>query len=210
MNRRRVVWALVAVMAVSLPAIAQIWAGIPQFSGDMKVSGRGGNDMNGKLYFGGQRTRFDVNGRRGEMIMINDVAKQVSYMIMPEQKMYMEFSGNMRGMRGPGPRMPDAKPFDPTNPCAANENYTCTKIGTETVNGRSCDKWEFSEKNGSGTRTVWLDQKLHFPIKSVGSDGDSFELTNVKESSQAASLFEVPAGYTKMDMGGMMGRRPQN
>ena len=129
-------------------------------------------------------------------------------MIMPQQKMYMEMNANGMGRMGRGPRMPDAKALDPTNPCAAEPNYTCKKVGTETVNGRSCDKWEFTDKNGGGTRTVWLDQKLHFPIKMVGSQGDNFELTNVQEGTQPASLFEVPAGYTKMDMGGMMGGRP--
>lgn len=210
MNNRRVVWALVAVFAMSLSAIAQVWAGIPQFSSDMKVSGRG-QGMNGKVYFGGQKMRFEMQGGpRGEMIMINDAAKRVAYMLMPPQHMYMEFSADMQAMRGRGPRMPDAKALDPANPCSADTNYTCKKVGSETVNGRSCDKWEFTEKSGGGTRTVWIDQKLHFPIKSVGSDGETFELTNIKEGAQPASLFEVPAGYTKMDMGGMMGRPPQN
>ncbi len=204
------VWALVAVIAFSAFATAQIWSGIPQFSADMKMSNPSGGGTSGKLYFGGQRTRFEINSPRGEMIMINDAGKKVSYMVMTAQRMYMEMNGDMQAMRGRGPRMPDARPFDPNNPCSGSENYTCKKVGTETVNGRACDKWEFAEKNGSRTRTVWIDQKLHFPIKSTGSDGDTFELTNVNEGPQPASLFEVPAGYTKMDMGGMMGRRPQD
>jgi len=36
----------------------------------------------------------------------------------------------------------------------------------------------------------------------------SWELRNIQEGSQPASLFEVPAGYTKFDMGSMM-QRPQ-
>ena len=50
---------------------------------------------------------------------------------------------------------------------------------------------------------VWIDQKLHFPIKSVSEDS-TWELTNIKEGEPDASLFEIPAGYHKMDMGGMM------
>ena len=34
------------------------------------------------------------------------------------------------------------------------------------------------------------------------------ELRNIQEGTQPASLFAIPAGYTKMDMGGMM-QRPQ-
>ena len=207
MKTRRLVLSFVAVAALSLAAAAQIWSGIPQFSADMKMSGARGQEMTGKMYFGGQRMRYEMNAGGHEMISIHDAKTQTSYMIMPQQKMYMEMNANaMRGM-GRGPRMPDAKAFDPNNPCANEEGYTCKKVGSETVNGRSCDKWEFTGKEG--TRTVWLDQKLHFPIKMVGNRGDTFELTNVQEGSQPASLFEVPAGFTKMDMGGMMMGRPQ-
>jgi hypothetical protein len=204
------VLAFIAVVVLSVSSVAQIWAGIPQFSADMKMSGRGGQDMNGKIYFGGQKTRFDMNSSRGEMIMINDMAKKVSYMVMPQQRMYMEMSAAMSPMRGRGPRMPDAKPYDPTTPCSADADMTCRKVGAEIVNGRSCDKWEFTSKSDSSkNHTVWIDQKLHFPIKNVGATGDVWELQNLKEGSQDASLFEVPAGYQKMDMGGMMmGQRP--
>jgi hypothetical protein len=33
------------------------------------------------------------------------------------------------------------------------------------------------------------------------------ELHNIQEGSQPASLFEIPAGYTKFDMGAMMRQR---
>ena len=66
-----------------------------------------------------------------------------------------------------------------------------------------------STKNGV-TTTVWVDDKLHFPIKSQTSDGSSFELSNIKEGEQPASLFDPPADYRKIDLGGMMGgRTPQ-
>ena len=212
MNTRRVVLTWVALAAMSVSAAAQVWAGIPQFSADMKMSGgRGGENMGGKIYFGGQKTRFDMSGARGEMIMINDAAKKTAYMVMPQQRMYMEMSTAMQGMRGRGPRMPDAKPLDLANPCSAEPDMTCKKVGSETVNGRSCDKWEFSSKSDPNkNHTAWIDQKLHFPIKNVGAQGEIWELQNLKEGSQDASLFEIPAGFTKMDLGGMMGRPPQD
>jgi hypothetical protein len=46
---------------------------------------------------------------------------------------------------------------------------------------------------------------LYFPIKVLSAEGATMELTNVKEGAQPASTFEVPAGYRKMDLGGMMG-----
>ena len=53
-----------------------------------------------------------------------------------------------------------------------------------------------------------MSQKLHFPIKTVSQDS-SWQLTNIKEGQPEASLFEIPPGYQKMDMGSMMqGMRP--
>ena len=42
------------------------------------------------------------------------------------------------------------------------------------------------------------------PSASTGPKNGSGEMQNIKEGPQPASLFEIPAGYTKMDMGGMM------
>ncbi|MGH9521648.1 MAG: DUF4412 domain-containing protein [Terriglobales bacterium] len=213
MKIRRFALATIVTSFLAITALAQIPTGIPQFSADMKSTGRGGpgGAMNGKIYFGDKKMRFDMNMGGREQFMIHDMASQTSYMVMPQQKMYMEFNSAMGRGRGPGARMNDIKPVDPSNPCAADPNYTCKKEGTEEVNGRSCDKWVFTNKsNPSDTRTVWVDQKLHFPIKTQSTEGDTWELTNIQEGSQPASLFEVPSGYQKMDMGGMMGRRPQD
>jgi hypothetical protein len=175
-------------------ALAQV-PNMPQFSADMKM-GREGDFATGKMYWGGNRMRMDMTANGHDVSMIHDPPKKISYMIMPEQKMYMELSANSP-MLG---RTPDIKLYDPSNPCAAEEGYTCKKVGAETVNGRSCDKWEFTGSHGN--RTVWIDQKLHFPLRTVSADGHTFDLTNVKEGSQPASLFEIPSGFTKLDMGG--------
>lgn len=212
MNYRRVAIALLLAVAFAATAVAQIPTGVPQFSADMKATGRSGpgGGMNGKIYFGDKKLRFDMNMGGRQQYMIHDMNTQTSYMVMPQQKMYMEFNSAMGRGRGPGARMNDIKPVDPSNPCATDTNYTCKKDGTETVNGRSCDKWVFTSKsNPSDVRTVWVDQKLHFPIKTQSSDGDTWELTNIQEGTQPASLFEVPSDYQKMDMGGMGGHMPQ-
>jgi hypothetical protein len=48
-----------------------------------------------------------------------------------------------------------------------------------------------------------VDTELRCVVK-TGEAAGGFELRNIHEASQPASLFEVPAGYTKFDMGGMM------
>jgi hypothetical protein len=99
--------------------------------------------------------------------------------------------------------------MDPSNPCADSDDMTCSKVGTEMVNGRSADRWEFTSKSDKENRyTAWVDEKLHFPIKTQSSSGDGMELTNIREGEQPASLFEVPSDYRKFDMGGMGGMGP--
>jgi hypothetical protein len=195
--------AILVALGVVVPATYAQMRGMPQFSADMVMTHRG-ESMQGKIYFGGTKMRFDMSPRGHQSIMIMDMPKQTSYMLMPQEKMYMEFNAAMAG-RGHGPmQRPDVKPVDPSNPCASEPGVTCRKLGTEVVNGRTCDKWEFTREGR--TQTVWVDQKLHFMVKTLGSDGSVTELKNIQEGTQPASLFEIPAGYRKFDMGGMMGR----
>ena len=87
-------------------------------------------------------------------------------------------------------------------PCAGHDNWSCKKLGPETIAGRQCDVWEIvTDKNG--TITAWMDPKLNFPIKSKTADGYIMEYTNIQEGQQAApSLFQVPPGYQKAEASG--------
>lgn len=60
---------------------------------------------------------------------------------------------------------------------------------------------------GKNTRNVWIDQRTHIPVKTVQGDFVT-ELLNIQQGPQPASLFVVPPGYTKMDMGNMMQGMP--
>lgn len=196
----RVRIAVISALILLFVAVPAVLAQKPTpFSADMKMTMGEGMGMDGKVYFGGQKIRMEMNTPRGQSVMIVDPEKKTTYMLMPEQKMYMEMNAAMAQRRAP-----ELKPFDINNPCATASNTTCKKVGTETVNGRACDKWEFT--TSGHVSTLWLDQKLHFPIKTV-ADSATMELTNIKVGPQDATLFEVPSDYQKMDMGGMMGGR---
>jgi outer membrane lipoprotein-sorting protein len=187
---------------VACVAFAQIPGATP-FSADMSMKMKDGKDMNGKVYFSGNKMRQEMNMGGHEVIQIMDMQKKVTDMLMPQQKMYMEMNYGQMMQQQRGPRMPELKSYDPTNPCAQAEDMTCEKVGTETVNGRSTEKWIFKNKKDGSTMTVWLDRKIHYPIRTVTKDMQ-MDLTNVQEGMPSASLFEIPAGYRKFDMGGMM------
>jgi hypothetical protein len=203
MNSKTRVVGVVIILAWAATAVSQVGAiGVPQFSADMLITGmRGpGGSATGKLYYGSMRVRIDMEAAGHQSEMITDLQSKTTYMVMPQQRMYMEQKiSDMPGRRG----APDWKPYDPNNPCASREGTTCKKEGSESVNGRMCDKWLITDKNGR-TDTVWIDQKNHIPIKTVSADGTTVELKNIKEETQSSSLFDVPSGYTKMDMGMMM------
>ena len=190
-------------------AIAQ--AMFPQpFTADMSMKTKNGQDMTGKFYVGEHKMRMDMDAHGHQVSMITDPGAKTSYMVMHQQKMYMEMhAGQNPMMMQRGPKMPDLHTFDPTNPCANNPDVTCKNEGSDTVNGRSADKWVFTDKKNGEVTTAWIDKKLHFPVRTTTSDGTEMNLTNVQEGAPPSSTFEIPAGYRKFDMGGMMGRMPQ-
>lgn len=189
------------VLAVSPACMGQVYAPQP-FSADMAVASRG-QTMTGKFYFSPPSIRMDMNAKGHNVSTITDGSSQTTYMVMHEQHMYMEMHGNQTNpMMGAMPKVDTD--IDPNNPCSRSGG-SCKKVGTETVNGRVCDKWITTSDRG--TTTSWIDQKLHFPIKNVNADGSTLDFTNIVEGKQDASLFQPPSGYRKMDMPGMMGGR---
>jgi hypothetical protein len=190
-------------------AFAQVPA-MPQFSADMTMTNqRQPEGAKGKIYFDKGNMRMDMNMQGREMSFIRDSKADTSYMLMHERKMYMEMKPGQRGPMGRGPRMPEVKAYG-ENPCAGEDGVTCKKVGEETINGRDCDKWEFTSSDPEKNRTVWVDKKLHFPVKSVSKDS-TVEFSNIKEGPQDKSHFEVPSDYDKFDPAMMMngqGRGP--
>ncbi len=198
--------AIVVLIALAvLPAFA--FQTPPPFSADYTVTSSDGSvRMTGKMYFSAPKLRMDMTGTGkqagpmgGNISTIADSSTQTSYMLMPQQRMYMEFAGGKDSAMIQ--RLPKLEIT--ADPCAARPEATCKKVGMESVNGRPCDKWEITEKSGN-KENFWIDQKLHFPIKTQAGDVTT-EFTNIKEGAQDPSLFEIPAGYQKMDPS-MMGR----
>lgn len=200
-------FSLIACLVIGHRALAQ------QFSADV-TSQRQSNASVNKLYSSDNKVRFEVQtgNAMGPSALILDEAQHKYIMLMAERHMYMD---------APAPMV---KPLitqfwrvqDPNDACSQWKNIaqqagtdqnwgSCTKLGSDTVNGRETVKYEGVSKKGEKTH-VWVDTKLHCVVKTDESSG-GFELKNIQEGSQPASLFEVPSGYTKFDMGAMMNQR---
>lgn len=191
----------VAVLALSNFALGQ-----SEFSADI-VNNQTPTKTPTKAYFGRDKMRFETaeNSARGGGAVILDLATQKFVVLMPKQNMYMEMPEHAMESRG---MFQFFKSGDAENACAdwlkveENKGGTCHKLGHETVNGRDTVKYEGTNSSGE-SKTAWLDAKVRFPIKWQGKDSGG-ELRNIQEGPQPASLFEIPAGYSKMDTGNMM------
>lgn len=199
----------VALLIVGSLALAQT-----EFSAEIVDTMKPDNSSHPKIYFAKDKMRIEsagnnARGMRGVVVL--NFTTQTSTVLMEQQHMYME-----RPIQTAGQQITFNffKTGDAEAACAdwlsqaRNKGGSCHKIGTDTVNGRSTVKYEGTSASGEGN-TFWIDPKLRFPVKWAGKN-NAGELRNIQEGSQPSSLFEVPAGYTKFDMGNMGGmQRPQ-
>jgi hypothetical protein len=182
-----------------------------EFSADV-VTSKAGNAGFKKVYAGKDKVRFEVEGRNpamGPTSAILDEAQHKYIVLIAERHMYMDAPLMMiKPLITQFWRVQDVDDACPqwkktAEQAGTDKNWgSCTKVGSDSVNGRSAVKYEgVSSKGEKGY--VWVDTKLHCVVKTDGANG-SMELRNIQEGSQPASLFEIPSGYTKFDMGSMM------
>ena len=158
-----------------------------EFSADMIYTSKAGI-MKQKLFTGNAKSRMESP----EAVIISRLDKKLAWILMPRDKMYME------------------QPFDPSRIPATAEKFPGeierTLMGTEAVDGRMTEKYRivYTTVGAKTTIYLWLDPALDVPIKTEAEDGSwKMEYKNIKTGSQPASLFEIPAGYSKMEMPSM-------
>lgn len=196
-----------ALLALTGIAVAQ-----SDFSADVFDTQRSDTAPQAKIYLAKDKIRIEPTKKdaKGGGAVIMNLAAQTSIVLMDQQHMYMEVPMQMAVQRS---AYNFFRAGDVENACTAwlnavkNKGGSCHKIGNDTVNGRSTVKYEGTNASGE-SGTFWIDPKISFPVKWQGKNSGG-ELRNIQEGSQAASLFEVPSGYTKFDMGGMM-QQPQH
>jgi hypothetical protein len=159
----------------------------PEFSADYvttSVAPAGRGPQTTKVYVAQGFLRTESLDRGHVMATVQDYARQKSIQIVPDQGWYAE--SDLQAGRGGG-RGPDVHQHDINNPCADQEGTTCAKIGIDMVDGRSCDNWEFTGKDGKKW-TACFDQQIHLLLRRV-ADGRTSELRNIKLGKQDPSLF---------------------
>lgn len=166
------------------------------YSADSTMETEGGMTMQSRLYHTANKERMEMGGSDG-MTMIIRKDKKVMWQLMGD--MYMEM------------------PLDASNASGmdAFDIVEQVEVGQETINGIKTTKSKIVavKKDGSGKfgGFFWTTKDgITVKMDMLSKEGDkkmrvTSELTNLKIEKQDPALFEIPAGYTKNDMGAMMG-----
>jgi hypothetical protein len=168
----------------------------PPFSAEV-INTFGKETHRGKIYTieKAMRMEGEEQGQKGITIIRYD--RKVMWILMPEQKMYMEM-GNL-GAGADWSRLEGAK-------------VQRESLGTEQVGPYHCDKSRVrvTYEGKVYTSIQWAAKELDgFVVKTQGEKGEwTTEYQNIRLGPQDPSLFEIPSGYQKMSMGGMQAPRP--
>jgi len=154
------------------------------FSADMISSGPEGT-VSGKIFSSKNKVRMEMAGT----IAITRMDKNVAWMLMPSESMYIEQPIDMRNVVATEDKMPG--------------EIERTFLGDEGIDGKNAKKYRIVYESGGNKETVlqWIDQETSIPVRTQAENGGWIvEYKNLNTGAQPDSLFEVPAGYNKMSM----------
>lgn len=178
-------------VSAALPPEVQV-----DYSADSTMETEGGMTMKSRIYHTANKDRMEMGGSDG-MTSITRKDKKVVWQLMGN--MYMEM------------------PMDTSNTSGidAFDIVEQAEVGQETINGVKTTKSKVVavKKDGSGKfgGFFWTTKEgITVKMDMLSKEGDkkmrmTSELTNLKIEKQDPALFEIPVGYTKNDMGAMMG-----
>ena len=165
------------------------------YSADSTMEMDGGMTMKSHVSHTLGKERMEMGGAGGSVTIIRK-DKKVMWQLMGD--MYMEM------------------PLDQSNASDLSAmDVEQTTVGEETINGIKTTKSKViaTKKDGSKFGGFFWTTKDGITVKMdlLSKEGDkkmrmASELTNLKIEKQDPALFEIPAGYTKNDMGAMMGQ----
>ena len=170
-------------------ALLMIYTGIAaalDFSADMVMKQKGQTAMSGKMFVSGDKSRMEMQN----MVVINRMDKKIAWMLMTDQKMYME-----------NKIKPGSVPLE-----RDSTQIEKTLVGKDIVDGKPATKYKITFVDGKEKNAVyqWFLDANEFPAKTAALDDSwSQEYKNITPGKQPAGLFEIPAGYKKFALPAM-------
>jgi len=147
-----------------------------------------GTRMTGRVWASGDKERREltVSGQRHGMILRRDLG--VAWVLMPEQRMYLE------------------QPLGAQDPIAGGR-LEREAIGPESVNGAAATKYRVHGTAADGQPfegTMWLTEQ-DIPVRVVTGEGAGrirLELDRLSLGFVDPKRFEIPPGYTRFELPG--------
>lgn len=158
-----------------------------------------------KLFVSGGKMRIEPQPSTGDQaVLILDFTRGATYILMPNEKTYVGLTGMQAD---PARQMRFLNVVDQSNPCATAlresevrpAKTVCKSAGTATLNGRSATKWVATLIENKRAN-IWVDSKLGYVVRVEAPSGKS-ELQDIREEAQDPKLFEVPDGYSRVQLG---------
>ena len=153
-----------------------------------------------------ERTEMQASGKNAEQMPVQILRKdsKVMWQLMPSQKMYMEYS-----LDRAAPKTARKDPAD-----MSKWDFDETVVGEEVMEGVNVTKYKTIATSTDGKKFggfSWRTKEgIQVKLDVLYKEGEekhrmTTELRNLKIGPQDPQLFEIPPGYTKLDMSGMMG-----
>jgi outer membrane lipoprotein-sorting protein len=186
-------WALCLFCSVASAQTAQQrLSNLRPFSADQTHTMRN-KTTNSKVYFTQNAMRLEnVDAKGNQSIQIMRFDQKVIWSLVPAQKMYLEL---------PWASMGEFATW------ADQQNVQRESLGAEQIGEYHCDKFRIHVTLDGKVYTSleWDAKELDgLPVKTQDEKGTwSNEYRNVQLGPQDPSLFEIPAGYQKLNMGGL-------
>jgi hypothetical protein len=161
---------------------------IKEYTADMVDVGTG--EVVTKYYVTEKKLRMDNVGDADGSMTIIRMDQGKGYIMQPDNT-YLEIP--LKGDKVPSYEEMATMMLGNLGPKIKRE-----KLGEETVNGYTAEKSRVTATVMGHTtvHTEWNAKEFDFPVRMQMND-DTTEMRNIKIGTPAASVFEIPAGYTR-------------
>ena len=123
--------------------------------------------------------RYEISEGGQTMIYLIDLATRTYYWYLPQENIAYKMDMGQA----------------PENPVENAEQIIPVKVGTETVDGKLCDVYQWTFEGSSTKQWIWKEKSFPVKMEATTSSGTTIiEYKNIVFGPLADSLFQLPAG----------------
>ena len=132
--------------------------------------------------------RYEIAEGGTTMVMLYDFGARNAYEYFPDQNMAYRI---------------DFGQAEQNNPTENADQIIPAKVGTETIDGKLCDVYQWTFESSSMKEWIWKEKSFPIKMESTTSSGTTIiEYKNIVFGTLVDSLFQLPAGVQIMQLPG--------